>query len=148
VYLFGAVGKICADDVVGKALWMIHDVVDPANKGLDWAGLGAGNGVTDATAPGPVLLISDMHNGRVSSLELRKRSVVWDDGVVGIEKGDVTCAKLFCATIGIFGVACVLSNSQQVVESDGGHVTASPKFVGFGGTADVDEVIDDGDGNS
>ena len=84
--MFGAVGKICADDVISEALWMIHDVVDHAYQGLDRAGLGAGNGVTDATAPGPVLLISDAHNGRVSSLELRKWSVVRDDGVVGIEK--------------------------------------------------------------
>ena len=56
-------GVISADDVGVSALWVVHDVVDPACQCLYRASTCAGSGVANATSTGAILLVSDAHDG-------------------------------------------------------------------------------------
>ena len=76
----------------------MHDIVNPACKGLYGAGCGAGGGVADATTPGTILLVSNAHDSGSCLVESVERFSVGNDVIVRIIENDVASPELLCAS--------------------------------------------------
>ena len=125
---------------------MCHDVVDPSGKCPDWASLGARWAVADATASRTVFLVGDTHYSGSRSVEDVEGGGVGNDVVVLVVENDVACTELFCTAIRVLLVSRILTDPEQVVKGNGGHIAAGLDLVRGGAFPDIDEVFDYGHG--
>lgn len=96
----GVCQVISSDDVVGSALWVLHDSMHTLCQGVN----GAGNHIRVAVANDTpalwcsILLVGDAHAGSLGgSIQLgQERCCVGYDGVDVVIEHDVTCSELFC----------------------------------------------------